>query len=244
MKKKFLFVLLFCLIPHVAPAQARAWRVLDNGLLFRQIEGAPVYFFKIDPQRFRFDLLLANDHGKTAMTSADYRKSSRALLVINGGFFDEAHRSLGLLLRQGKPLSSLRNNSWGVFTLAGKGGRTPMILPRDQWNARREEIRPQLALQVGPRLVIQGTIPHFKEFLPAQRSAVGVTNDHWIEIGIAKKPLSLGQWAALMKQDCVQALNLDGGGSSQISVKAGEFSMELPGETPVPNALAIYKEQP
>jgi hypothetical protein len=38
---------------------------------------------------------------------------------------------------------------------------------------------------------------------------------------------------------CTDALNLDGGPSTQLSARAGEFSLDVGGGWPVPNAVAF-----
>jgi len=89
-------------------------------------------------------------------------------------------------------------------------------------------------------LVIAGRLPHFKPG-ESMRSAVGVTADGQVILAaISRGELSLQDFARALKAwGCVDALNLDGGPSSQMYVEAGEVKVDVPGGYPVPNALAI-----
>ncbi len=207
------------------------WRAVEPGFQYRQDSAS--HFFRIDPRRLRIGLLLASDYGAAAMTADRYRTRSGALLSINGGFFDESFRSLGLLVRKGRIVNPIRNVSWGIFSLSEKG---PSIIHPKEWTPGAST-----AIQVGPRLVVDGKIPSFKEAAPSRRSGICITPDGQVEIGLAEGLISLRQWAEMMKKDCVQALNLDGGGSTQISVKAKNLNLELSGLTGVPNAIAIWR---
>lgn len=230
-------ILLFCIFLFLPLNAGAEWRSLGEGLDYRPIEGQ-VHLFRIDSKKIRLDLLLASDYGAAAALPAKrFRERSGAILAINGGFFDEAFRSLGLLVRRGQVINPVRMVSWGIFTLGGPEGREPGIVSRKDW--RPDGV--SLAIQVGPRLVIDGKIPSFKESEPSRRSAVGISPDGWVIIALSEAPLLLKEWAAVLQQECVQALNLDGGGSSQISVRIPGLSLDVEGLTNVPNALALFR---
>lgn len=193
-----------------------------------------VHLFRLDPTKFSLDLLIASDYGTTAMTAKKFQEKSGALLVINGGFFDESFRPLGLLIKKGQAVNPLRNADWGIFQIQ-KG--TPSIIHRRDWKGEGVTT----ALQVGPRLVIDGKIPTFKqETEPHRRSAIGVTPEGSILIAISEGPIPIRQWADFLKKFTRSALNLDGGGSSQLSVQEKGLTLDLPGTTAVPNVLAIF----
>lgn len=227
-KRLIVFSLLFPL------SAVASWTQLHEGWSYQKI--ATVHLFRLDPAQCRLDLLVATDFRQAALPAKGFREKSQAGLVINGGFFDESFRSLGLLVRQGKVVNPLRQVDWGIFQI--RPG-VAAIIHRSQWGGEGVET----ALQAGPRLVIDGKIPSFKaETESHRRSAIGVTSEGKIIIAISEAPIPLRQWAELMQQQSVAALNLDGGGSSQISVKLKDFSLELPGTTGVPNALAVFEK--
>jgi uncharacterized protein YigE (DUF2233 family) len=232
LKKIFLILIL---LSSCCSLQAD-WKVLQPGLEYRRLEER-AHFFRIDPEKFRIDLLLASDYQMAALTAERFRQRSGALLVVNGGFFDEAFRSLGLLQRKGETVNPIRNATWGVFLLKGDRGREPAVIHRNEWKPEGVVT----AIQVGPRLIVDGKIPPFKESAPHRRSAIGITKDGWVEIAVSEGALTLQEWARELQTDCVQALNLDGGGSTQLSVSLPpDFSVQVGGMTGVPNALAVF----
>lgn len=228
MKRLFFLFLLF-----VSPSLLAEWRVVDPGLDYQRV-GESVHLFRIDPGKFRLDLLLASDYGAAALTSGRFRERSGASLVINGGFFDEVFRPLGLRERRGERIHPVRNASWGIFLLGGKG---PAIIHQRDWNPEGVS----MAIQVGPRLLVDGKVPSFKETGPSRRSALGITAEGLVVVAASDQPLLLREWALLLQKESVQALNLDGGGSSQISAKIGGFSLEVEGATGIPDAIAVFK---
>lgn len=238
MKRIFFFAFLAFAFPASVQAQ---WKTLEQGMEYRKSDEPKVHFFRIDPGRFRPDLLMASDFKVAALSADDYRKKSGAVLVLNGGFFDDAFRPMGLRYRKEGTLNPLRDVSWGVFFMGGPEGREPKIVPPKQWPPPAGETV-TMALQVGPRLVIDGKIPKFKEGPPSRRSAVGIASDGWIVIALSETPLLLKEWATLLKEDCPQALNLDGGGSSQFSFLNANLSSKVDGLTNVPDVLAIFRK--
>ena len=246
--KKTLFLLVLCLLPSFAFAD---WKMVEPGIDYRR-EGEPtVHFFRIDPARYRLDLLLASDYKVAALTMENYRTKSGALFVINGGFFDESFRSLGLLHRNGQTINPVREVSWGIFLIDAKG---PRIIQRKDWLPSRAVASAVLreaawksdgvktAIQVGPRLVVDGKVQTFKEAEPSRRSAIGITPEGLIEIVLSENLLTLKEWAETLQKDCPNALNLDGGGSSQLSAAFSGLSLKIDGMTTVPNAVAVFKK--
>ncbi len=227
-----LFFLLWAL-----PAHAIEWKPLESGFEYRASDHGHVHFYRIDARKFRFQILMASDYHTSLLAADTYREKSGAVLVINGGFFDEFFKSLGLLLRDGKMINPLRRASWGVFSLGGRTGMEPSIVATRDW--KPEGV--QFAIQVGPRLVVDGKIHDFKEAGASRRSAIGITGDGLVEIALSDVPMTLHDWAEEMQKDCVQAMNLDGGGSSQFSIAHPAMSLNVVGMTGVPNAVAIFR---
>ncbi len=233
---KFKQPVLFSLLLFFWAVPVEAWKKLQEGWEYKTI--GSIHLFRIDPQKCRLDLLLATDFEQAALPSKNYREKSGAALVINGGFFDDAFRSLGLLVRRGETVNPIRPVEWGVFQMRPTG---PSVIHRKEWSGEGVET----ALQVGPRLVIDGKIPSFKpETETHRRSAIGTTSDGQLVIGVSSAPVPMAEWAEAWKKETPYALNLDGGGSSQISVKLKNFSLELPGTTGIPNALAVFPKSP
>lgn len=138
--------------------------------------------------------------------------------AINAVFFAEDWTPLGLILVDGTRISRRMQNSgwpgkWGYFVM--RKGR-PSILVDTVPPPKGTE----LLLQCGPRLVIDGAIPKFKDRPTARRSAVGIDAQGRLLFAVADRAITFEQWAATLHDDlgCIDALNLDGGPSTQLSV--------------------------
>lgn len=217
------------------------WEDLHDGWQHRTIKEirpnggeTRIHFFRLDPRKVRLNLLFASDFQAAALPAKRYREKSGASFVVNGGFFDETLTSLGLLVRRGETVNPLRNADWGIFQM--KAG-LPSIIHRRQWNPDGVET----AVQAGPRLVIDGRTPSFKpEPEPHRRTALGITPDGWLLVALCDTPIEIRPWAEALQKEAVAALNLDGGGSSQLSMSLKGFVLELPGTANVPNAVAVF----
>jgi uncharacterized protein YigE (DUF2233 family) len=170
-------------------------------------------------------------------TAAALREQTGAVAAINGGFFDEQWRSLGLRVAAGKTVQKLRPRvDWGVLVI--RGGVAQIIHSR--------EFRPdpaiEQALQVGPRLVAGGQALRLKP-QSARRTAVAIDRsgrsltlivaDHATEASaVADALVELGFDAALM---------FDGGPSTQLAAALGDLRLDLRGGYAVPDALVIHR---
>ena len=199
-----------------------------------------LHAFRIDPARFRIDVVRARNE-KTGATADEMARQARALLVVNGGFFTPEHASIGLIVKDGRELSPLHNTSWwSVFAIAG--GRPAIYAPKEY--AAAKDVR--MALQVGPRLAVGGKIPKLKESVAA-RSAVGITPAGEVVIAITQGPgISMQELARRMSAPaehgglgCPDAMALDGGSSSQVYAKVKGFELSLPNFARVTNGLAV-----
>ena len=116
------------------------------------------------PKKYKLRVAVASDEVKGA-TAEEFAKRDKALLVINGGFFTPEHRSIGLIVGDGKQLSPLHRTSWwSVFQIRGD---KPTIVQPSNYRGRAGV---GMALQCGPRLTIDGRIPKLKESV-SKRSA-------------------------------------------------------------------------
>ena len=234
---KRIWIILFGLL--TALDAAADWRPVATGVDYQSEGRPPVHLFRLDPTRVYLDLLLSKDFNAQTLTASQYRSRGGALLVINGGFFDSAFQSLGLLHRRNQTIHSLRRTSWGVFLM--NRDNTPGVIPSQEWHGDEADTT-TLAIQAGPRLVVHGKIPNLKESVPDRRSAVGITPDGKVLIAASETLLTLRQWAEFISRFCPDALNLDGGGSTQIAAEMPNLSLQVVGMTGVPNALAVFRK--
>jgi len=199
---------------------------------------------RVDPQRLDLRLIDARDHDCETATVADLAQWTGALVVINGGFFDENDRPLGLMIVDGAEKNPLRKVSWwGVFLL--RDG-LPAILPTRDYQSDSAITQ---ALQSGPRLVVDGR-PSSVKPQSARRSAIGLTPTGEVLLVACDSPLDFPTFARLLAQSeddgglgCVQALNLDGGASTQLYAKFNRVHVDIPGGWPVPNGWGVFQRE-
>lgn len=230
------------------------WRELAQGFEQRplfpsKILGRPhppdqavLQVLRLDPRRYQVALVDVRQHGLKSATVKEMARLSGAIAVINGGFFLEDYRPLGLLISQGQVLNPLRRAEWGIF-LVRYG--LPDIIHTSQYRGQGGISE---ALQVGPRLVVEGQVTRLKRQV-ARRSALGIDRSgRLILLTSDSHQLYAEDLAWIMAQpeeagglNCWQALNLDGGPSSQLYVNYGGLQLDIAGGWPVPNGLAIFE---
>lgn len=224
------------------------WTTLSPGLEYSRTQrggrqtGSFIHAFRISPKKYRFDLALAKDYGEKTMSVRSLAQRSGATLAINGGFFSPDEEILGLRAHKGQQRSRLKGTSWwGVFEIHGQKAQ---IYPQNKYQFKKGT---EMAIQVGPRLLVDGIIPKLKEGTAA-RTALGITRAGDIVIVVTENsPLSTTALAEFMRKGeqhgglgCVDALNLDGGRSSQLFAKLGRFQLYVPNLSQVTDAVLVH----
>lgn len=233
-----------------SPKAAYVWTELADGLAYTtysftisEKERASIHAFRVDPGKFRLGVVTAPDE-KPGSTAQALAEKNKAIIVVNGGFFTPEHTSIGLIVDKGRQTNPIHNTSWwSVFAIIG--GR-PVILRPNQFELSGDV---EMALQAGPRLVVDGKIPRLKEGVAA-RSAVGIGGDGMVTIAITSgQGISMNELARRMGNSafqgglgCVDAMALDGGSSSQIYAKTGKFEFSQPGLVRITNGLAVFSK--
>jgi uncharacterized protein YigE (DUF2233 family) len=145
------------------------------------------------------------------------------VFAMNGGMYDKDRLPVGLYVESGRLLKAANTaNGYGNFHLKPNGvfyvkDRTAGVFETGRYLASR--LRPDLATQSGPMLVIDGRIhPKFSEDGSSRklRNGVGVRDGHIVIFAISDGLVSFGEFAHLFKDElaCQNALFLDGSVSS------------------------------
>src|SRR5204862_7659460 len=102
----------------------------------------------------------------------------------------------------------------------------------------RPDARIEGAIQVGPRLLARGAPLKLKP-QEARRSAVALDGEgRTLTLAVCESGIDANRLASLLARlGFDSAPLLDGGASTQISVAAGSFSLDVPGMYGVPDAL-------
>jgi|LSQX01.3.fsa_nt_gb uncharacterized protein YigE (DUF2233 family) len=222
------------------------WRAVGEGLAYRVVHitasdaggRATLHVLRVDPRRYRIRLVTAGE-GATA-TAQEMAERHGAVAAINGGFFDERFRPLGLRVTRGRELRPLRQADWGVFLI--RAGKAAIVHTRDYRPHGVEE-----ALQCGPRLVVNGRVTRLKR-QSARRACLGIDRQGRVLMVVTEgADLDATRLARVLRAPeaegglaCRDALNLDGGPSAQLHVAARGLHLRLPGTWGVPDGLAVF----
>jgi uncharacterized protein YigE (DUF2233 family) len=236
------------LVMHSLPAQAQTqWKVLQPGLAYAviPIEAAnsegELHAFRFDLQDYRLRLILARDIDRKAASVRQLARSQNALLAINGGFFTPDRQLLGLRIQDSVEVSPLKKTSWwGVFYIKNN---KPHIVAQRQYRGNQHI---ELAVQSGPRLVINGRIPSLKPGL-ADRSVICIDQQQRVILAATQQaPISTTELAEILRKptrenglDCQNALNLDGGHSTQLFADIDKFRLSIAGFSAITDALVV-----
>ncbi|AWN74497.1 TPA: phosphodiester glycosidase family protein [Legionella anisa] len=248
--KSYLFSLLFVLCLIVIPLHSYAegyWRTLSPGIEYQDLAGgilspwAHIYAFRIDLNKNKLALVSAKKLSLKNASADQFAEHSKALLSINGGFFDHEFNPLGLRINNKKLINPLKRISWwGIFYIKNNQAYISSLKHFNQ------DSDIDFAIQSGPRLLIKRRIPSLKPGI-ADRSALGITEDSKIIILVSTNAaMTTSKLAQLLRSpplSCVDAINLDGGSSSQLYAHIGPFLLNVHGFSNVSDAVIVKKRE-
>ncbi len=246
--KSFLFYLLFFLASLLTPVYAYSagnWQELSPGIEYQDLAGgllAPwshIYAFRIDLNKNKLAIVSAKSLSLKNASADQFAVHSQALLSINGGFFDHLFNPLGLRINDYRLENPLKRISWwGVFYVKQNKAYISSL------NRFRYDDAISFAMQSGPRLLVKGRIPSLKPG-EADRSALGITAKGKVIILVSTNAaMSTNKLARLLKApplSCVDAINLDGGSSSQLYAHIGSFKLNVHSFSNVSDAIIVKK---
>lgn len=199
--------------------------------------------------RYRPAVIHASDYGWKSNNVRKLAQASNAALVINGSFFDEHGKPLGLVVSRGIVYNRLHlggKTLTGIFQVTRSGID---ITSRNDYETR-SVIE---AIQAGPRLIANSkpVIGVQNKLAISRRSGVCIDAKNrlilfCISSGLVGMSLPDLQ-RVLLDIGCRDALNLDGGGSSQLylnqKLPGAATSLEelfLPGQDDIPIGLGLF----
>jgi hypothetical protein len=231
-------------IPTAEPAAAD-WRALAPGLEQRSYRPGgslfgQLYVLRIDPALYRFQVHYRP--GSPLAISGWERELPAATSFVNANFFDPNHVILGLLVADGVVFGQSYQGRGGMFQVQNGQPRVRSLIAEPYAGEPLEQ-----AVQAFPMLVQNGQAA----YTPAAQERVSrrtvVAQDSQGRILLMVTPLTgltledLSQYLPTTDMQLVNALNLDGGGSTMLYVRpAGGQPERLPSLDPVPAVLAVY----
>lgn len=223
------------------------WHRIIKGIEYTKLEYprgftfGQLHAFKIDPNRYKLKLSFANEYSGIFSGARGLTRLKNGLLGVNGGFFTPQLMPLGLRVSDGVEIRPIKNTSWwSVFVMHGN---KPSIVHLKNYHPHSNV---DFAIQAGPRLVIDGMVPKLRDGM-ANRTALGITADDKIVI-VATQNLSISttELANILRSpeeadglECVDAINLDGGSSTQLYAKIKHFQVHVPSFVPVADAVVV-----
>lgn len=221
---------------------APAWESLEDGLSVREWQaGGNGHVVRVDPKRWELQSVPSPSHPDGSMglqLGQAIGQAVGAKVVVNGGFFGERGEVLGLRTSRGQPWSPLRKADWGVFFV--KEHHPGLLHTKEADQTGNVEF----AIQCGPRLIAEGSAMHLRPGI-ARRTVIGADRTGAILLVATKDPVGLNELTTvLLKEEVegglglVDALNLDGGPSTQMYIDAGTRRWDILG-SPVADAVAV-----
>jgi len=236
-----------------------SWRKLADDLERAEVGLAPgsplggqLVFLRTALQRYRVGVIRAAQFGWQRAGVKSLCRAARAVICINANFFDETGEPLGLIVSRGTEYRKIHR---GGHTLTGIFQVTrlePKIINRADYSPDKVVE----AVQAGPRLLSNGVrIPGLRDTRSSRRAGLCIGREGHLLFFCSATTLSslsvedLQTILLAEPMKCLDALNLDGGGSAQLYVSAelpgapkDLQELHLPGGNEVPVALGLFVE--
>ena len=231
------------LVPSENSEAAVIWRELAPGLELTQLSGpgalsSRVTVLRIAPARYNFRLHYRP--GEPLSAEGWRAELPAASAIINANFYDANGRALGWLVVASAQQVVPYPRFGGVFVLVDGEARVLPGLPSDRMVDQ--------AAQGFPTLVRAGqAAARLEGALLARRSVIAEDDQGRILFvlvgGLGSTLAALGEWLAEGSLEIVNAVNMDGGGSTMLVLPADE-SAQLLARDAVPTVLAISPRAP
>ena len=248
-------ILIFLFIPKLVHAEEFSWHLVEPGYsVGRYSIGGKQYIFssevlilKFSPNYFKFIAVSSNKFGVKRSDVKTLTEKTLGVAGINANFFDEFENALGLVLNDRITVNRVHQGGFllsGIFLVQNN---IPQIIHKGSIN----QFQPELAIQSGPRLIANSSQLKVKN--PegrTRRSGVAITKDGDVLIYATLLRFPGASFEEIQKMllslNVTDALNLDGGGSSQLYArKNSAFSHDvlISGGDTVPVALVVQKRR-
>ena len=240
--------------PTLSLTDPGAWKSVQKGVEIRKIaleRSEPAY--TLDLKLLRFDtqwitarLLRSAQYQLKAASAMTFVEHSGAVAAINANYFDTDGKPLAFLKASGQAVNPRLSKSSLYTGVFGVKDQRPFILHRDDFLSEQADE----AMQSGPLLLLRGA-PQAVTGVPLRanrRALIGIDKEQRLMIAVTDNLIGGLFWAELQEIFSagswqVQAqdlLNLDGGGSAQLYIKAGKFEEFVPGTVDVPVAIGFF----
>ncbi len=206
-----------------------------------------IYFFKINPSIYKAKIIYSSELGCKTLTVKEIAEKTKASAVVNASYFDEKNEVLGFLKVNGKVYNDYIAEPIIYSGITAINNGKLSILHRNDFAQNKYNE----AAQAGPRLISKGKqtegVANTIDFRKKSRRA-GIAIDSNGNILIFKTYRSIANWEQIISTirnnpelKIVEAMNLDGGSSTQITVNTKSFKFS-DGHAQIPVAIGFFKK--
>jgi len=235
------------------------WETLADGLeeSHFQIPGSAllspsVVAVRAAPSHYAFRVVRAAEHGWKKATVKQLSKASGAPVCINSNFFDEQGKPLGVVISRGMQHQKVHLGGGTLTGVIFATSDSIGIAHRSSFSAEKVIE----ASQAGPRLISQGApVVGVKDSSSPTNLSIACIDKKGsllllrVSLALFGSSLKDVQSTLLLPElGCVEALNFDGGGSSQMYISGGvpghsgaTRHEDFPGRDEVPVAICLFK---
>ena len=240
--------------PSLSVIDSGDWRSIQKGVEFRKMSlqrSEPSH--SIDLKLLRFDthwiaprVLRSAQFQLKAANVKTFAEKSGAIATINANYFDTDGKPLAYLKVGSRPINSRLAKMplyTGVFSVKDQ---QPVISHRDEFVPEQADE----GLQSGPLLLLHGTAQPVTGTpnRASRRALIGMDQQQRLIVAATDNLLGGLHWSELQEIfsaapwqiQLTDLLNLDGGGSAQLYVKAGNFVELVAGTSEVPVAIGFF----
>jgi len=159
------------------------------------------------------------------------------VVAANASFFDKDGRAMGLAVDEGRVIVASRQASWGVLVVDGKKARIGL------GSDIRDPRAYRLIVQGIPRLVVAGKVQQLKRQVAERTAVCAAGRVVVLVVATRAETTAFARFLADPPEKgglgCRDALNLDGGPSTQLVARLPMLTLSVPGGWGVPNALVV-----
>jgi len=206
------------------------WREVEPGLRQRSLCSggeATLHQVEVDPARWTLDAVRV-----APATAPAVARDSDAAFAINANFFDPNRKPLGVVVSRGEVIQRPHPVSWQSIFYTTSKSKAAIVLP-EQWTTVRDDAA--MAVQAGPRLVVEGRATGATRGNASLRSGVCLTADDRVVFFVTtmRRLYDVDEMTALAVRGedrgglgCRDAMLFDGGPSAQMHVAGTGISIE------------------
>lgn len=219
------------------------WTRVARGLEYRPIRCLGDDELDVNVVRISLDDYTINSRIDRRSSARAVAGDRDAVFAMNANFFDGQGDPIGVIVSSGEVLHEPHRSSWQSIFLITKDGEPLIIMPR-QWKSYRK--RAWMAVQAGPRLVVNGHTNHVRESYAAARAGVCIqkSGDLVFFATPQTRKFLMAEIGRVTRRaeidgglECREAMLFDGGHSTQMFLEGDTKRVTVNGD---PAPVFIY----